>query len=98
MSATSHFTHLPSEFTRLIIYKFYLRNKPNLHIISSFLFQGEQLDEDTGYPHDGRADKDSNPHEGRADKDSYLHDGRADKDSYPHDRHNQYIMSSLQLW
>ena len=33
---------------------------------------------DTGYPHDGRADKDS-----------YPHDGCADKDSYPHDRHNQ---------
>ena len=28
----------------------------------------------------------------------YPHDGRADKDSYPHDRHNQYSMSSLQLW
>ena len=40
--------------------------------------------EDTGYPHDGRADKDS-----------YPHDGRADNDSYPHDRHNQYIMLSL---
>ena len=39
---------------------------------------------DTGYPHDGRADKDS-----------YPHDGRADKESYPHDRHNQYIMLSL---
>ena len=39
---------------------------------------------DTGYPHDGRADKDS-----------YPHDGRADKDSYPHDRHNQYIMLTL---
>ena len=51
--------------------------------------------EDTGYPHDGRADKDSYPHDGRADKDSYPHDGRADKDSYPHDRHNQYIMLSL---
>ena len=38
----------------------------------------------TGYPHDGRADKDS-----------YPHDGCADKDSYPHDRHNQYIMLSL---
>ena len=50
---------------------------------------------DTGYPHDGRADKDSYPHDGRADKDSYPHDGRADKDSYPHDRHNQSIMSSL---
>ena len=39
---------------------------------------------DTGYPHDGRADKDS-----------YPHGGRADKDSYPHDRHNQYIIGSL---
>ena len=50
------------------------------------------------FPHNGRADKDSYPHDGCADKDSYPHDGRADKDSYPHDRHNQYIMSSLQLW
>ena len=50
---------------------------------------------DTGYPHDGRADKDSYPHDGRADKDSYPHGDRADKDSYPHDRHNQYIMLSL---
>ena len=50
---------------------------------------------DTGYPHDGRADKDSYPHDGRADKDSYPHDGRADKDSYPHDRHKQGIMLSL---
>ena len=33
---------------------------------------------DTGYLHDGRADKDSYPHEGRADKDFYPHDGRAD--------------------
>ena len=47
---------------------------------------------DTGYPHDGRADKNSYPHDGRADKDSYPHDGRADKDSYPHDWHNQYII------
>ena len=52
---------------------------------------------DTGYPHDGRADKDSYPHDGHADKDSYLHDGRADKDSYPHDRHNQYTMLSLYI-
>ena len=29
---------------------------------------------DIGYPHDGRADKDSYPHDGRADKDSYPHD------------------------
>ena len=63
---------------------------------------------DTGYPHDGRADKDSYPHDGRADKDSYPHDGRVDKDSYPHDgradkdsypldRHNQYIMLNFIL-
>ena len=39
---------------------------------------------DTGYPLDGCADKDS-----------YPHDSRADKDSYPHDRHNQYIMLNL---
>ena len=42
---------------------------------------------DTGYLHDGGADKDS-----------YPHDGRADKDSYPHDRHNQYIKLSLQYY
>ena len=53
---------------------------------------------DTGYPHDGRADKYSYPHDGRADKDSYPHDRRADEDSYPHDRHNLYIMLSLYLW
>ena len=41
---------------------------------------------DTGYPNDGRADKDS-----------YPHDGRADKDSYPHDRHNQYIIGNIIL-
>ena len=52
---------------------------------------------DTGYPHDGRVDKDSYPHDGRADKDSYPHDGRANKDSYPHDRHNQYIIGNIIL-
>ena len=52
---------------------------------------------DTGYPHDGRADKNSYLHDGRADKDSYPHDGRADKDSYPHDRHNQYIIGNIIL-
>ena len=53
----------------------------------------------TGYPHDGRADKDSYPHvHGCADKDSYPHDGRADKDSYLHDRLNQCIILSLLLW
>ena len=40
----------------------------------------------TGYPHDGRADK--NP---------YPHDLRADKDSYPHDSNNQCIILRLQL-
>ena len=41
---------------------------------------------DNGYPHDGRADK--NP---------YPHDRRADKDSYPHDSNNQCIILRLQL-
>ena len=39
---------------------------------------------DSGYPHDGRADK--NP---------YPHDCRADKDSYPHDSNNQCIILRL---
>ena len=42
--------------------------------------------EDSGYPHDGRADK--NP---------YPHDRRADKDSYPHDSKNQCIILRLKL-
>ena len=41
---------------------------------------------DSGYPHDGHADK--NPH---------PHDRRADKDSYPHDSNNQCIILRLQL-
>ena len=41
---------------------------------------------DSGYPHDGRADK--NP---------YPHDRRANKDSYPHDSKNQCIILRLQL-
>ena len=41
---------------------------------------------DSGYPHNGRADK--NP---------YLHDRRADKDSYPYDSNNQCIVLRLQL-
>ena len=41
---------------------------------------------DSGYPHDGRADK--NP---------YPHDRRADKDSYPHYSNNQCIILRLQL-
>ena len=39
---------------------------------------------DSGYPHDGRADK--NP---------YPHDRRADEDSYPHDSNNQCIILRL---
>ena len=42
--------------------------------------------DDSGYPHDGRADK--NP---------YPHDRCANKDSYPHDSNNQYIILRLQL-
>ena len=53
----------------------------NMHLVT--------IKTDTGYPHDGRADKDSYPHDGRADKDSYPHDRRADKNPYPHDRHSQ---------
>ena len=41
---------------------------------------------DSGYPHDGRADK--NP---------YPHNRRADKDSYPHDSNNRCIILRLQL-
>ena len=74
------------------------RRGPNLvrassHVIQQFQWAtGCGLTNDTGYPHDGCADKDSYPYDGRADKDSYPHDGRADKDSYPHDRHYQCIM------
>ena len=42
--------------------------------------------DDSGYPHDCRADK--NP---------YPHDRRADKDSYPHDSNIQCIILRLQL-
>ena len=44
------------------------------------------FENDSGYPHDGRADKNL-----------YLQDRRADKDSYPHDSNNQCIMLWLQL-
>ena len=39
--------------------------------------------EDTGYPHDGRADNAAYPHYGRADKATYPHDGCADNAAYP---------------
>ena len=41
---------------------------------------------DSGYPHDGCADKNL-----------YLHDRRADKESYQHDSNNQCIILRLQL-
>ena len=43
--------------------------------------------DDSGYPHDGRADK--NP---------YLHDRHADKDSYPHDSNNQCIRPKIKFY
>ena len=49
-----------------------------LRKIASFYIALLDFYEDTGYPHDGRADKDSYPHDRRAHKDSYPHDGRAD--------------------
>ena len=74
-------------------------NKFCFGVIYNGRLWGKELDvsalNDTGYPHNGRADKYSYPHDGRADKDSYPHDGRAEKDSYPHDRHNLYLMLSL---
>ena len=37
------------------------------------------------------------PHEGRADKNPYRHDCRADKGSYPRASNNQCIILRLQL-
>ena len=59
-----------------------IKSKLLPHLVNLFFFFY-----DTGYPHDGRADKYSYPHDGRADTDSYLHD-----------RHNLYIMLSFYLW
>ena len=36
-------------------------------------------------------------HDGRADKNPYPYDRRADKDSYPHDSNNQSIILRLQV-
>ena len=69
--------------------------KANITYLIKSKAQKYHILRDTGYPLDGRADKDSYPHDGRADKDSYPHNGRADKDSYPHDRLNQCIILSL---
>ena len=54
--------------------------------LPSFISGARHVVKDSGYPHDGRADK--NP---------YPHDRRADKDSYPHDSNNQCIILRLQL-
>ena len=92
---------LPSASKDVYMYSFFPQtirdwnNLPESLISSSELSDDSVSKFDTGYPQDGRADKDSYPHDRRADKDSYPHDGRADKDSYPHDRHNQYIMLRL---
>ena len=50
----------------------------------AIIFSVTSFRDDSGYPHDGRADK--NP---------YPHDRRADKDSYPHDSNNQCIILRL---
>ena len=59
---------------------------------------------DSGYPHDGRADKDSYPHDCRADNGHnapYRHDRHADKNPYWHDRNlrfsskHNYALSSI---
>ena len=55
-----------------------------------------QCSNDSGYQHDGCADKNPYPHD-RRDKNPYPHDRRANKDSYPHDSNNQCIILRLQL-
>ena len=42
---------------------------------------------DTGYPHDGRADKAAYPHDSHANYATYPHDCHADNATYPHYRH-----------
>ena len=55
-------------------------------LLKNFIDDIFKCENDNGYPHDGRADKDP-----------YPHDHRADKDSYPHDSNNQCIVLRLQL-
>ena len=65
------------------LHKFWIsENKQSL-----FFYQNQYFIFDSGYPHDGRADK--NP---------YPHDRRADKDSYPQDSNNRCIILRLQLF
>ena len=56
------------------------------HLLLKDLAYRVSLFGDSGYPHDGHADK--NP---------YLHDRHADMDSYLHDSNNQRIILRLQL-
>ena len=62
------------------------RNELSNTILGTFGRGDKTVWKDSGYPHDGHADK--NP---------YPHDRRADKDSYPHDSNNQCIILRLQL-
>ena len=48
--------------------------------LGSYIEHPDSSVSDTGYLHDGRADKDS-----------YPHDNRADKNPYWHNRHMQYF-------
>ena len=78
--------------TKIVIF---LNNEYICHWFSRY---SQPIPADTGYPHDGRADKDSYLHGGRADKNSYPHDRRADKNPYPHDRNSQCLRLSSQTW
>ena len=44
----------------------------------------------SGYPHDGRAEKDSYPHDCLADNAPYRHDRCANKNPYQHDRNMRF--------
>ena len=55
-----------------------MKTQPRQHISNKY--------NESGYPHDGRADKNF-----------YPHDRHADKDSYPHDSNNQSIILGLQV-
>lgn len=50
--------------------------------ILSFWMMPTSLKTGRGYPHDGRAYKDSYAHDGHTDMNSYPNDGHADKNPY----------------
>ena len=64
--------------------RFTNKNLTSKNVFDYGFLHGEIVD--SGYPHNGHADK--NP---------YPHDRRADKDSYSHDSNNQCIILRLQL-